>query len=277
MVVEVAVALLGGLLSLLSPCSALLLPAFFAYAFPSRSSLVLRTGIFYLGLVTLLVPLGVGVGAVSGAVLQFRGPLTLVAGVTLIGIGAIQLAFGGFELPGAGGRWHGVSSESAASTYVLGLTYGLSGFCAGPILGGILTVAATAGGALPGALLLAAYAAGMALPLLLLALAWERMGAGGRGRLRATELHLGPVRRHASTVASSVMFIVLGVGFIVFEGSSALAGIYAGLGADALALELETALQNLGRSAPLAVVAVPLVLVVALVVWAQARHGGRRA
>ena len=30
---------LGGLLSLLSPCSALLLPAFFAYAFQSRGEL----------------------------------------------------------------------------------------------------------------------------------------------------------------------------------------------------------------------------------------------
>jgi cytochrome c biogenesis protein CcdA len=46
---------LGGLLSLLSPCSALLLPAFFAYAFQSRGELVGRTVIFYLGLCATLV------------------------------------------------------------------------------------------------------------------------------------------------------------------------------------------------------------------------------
>ncbi len=47
--IEAMVAFAGGVLSLLSPCSALLLPAFFAYAFPSRGQLVLRTGVFYLG------------------------------------------------------------------------------------------------------------------------------------------------------------------------------------------------------------------------------------
>ena len=46
-------ALLGGVLALLSPCSAMLLPAFFAYAFGSRRRLVSRTGVFYLGLALL--------------------------------------------------------------------------------------------------------------------------------------------------------------------------------------------------------------------------------
>jgi len=59
---------LGGLLSLLSPCSALLLPAFFAYAFQSRGVLVGRTAVFYLGLCATLVPLGMGISAVGSLV-----------------------------------------------------------------------------------------------------------------------------------------------------------------------------------------------------------------
>lgn len=51
-------ALLGGLLALVSPCSALLLPAFFAYSIDSAARLLARTGIFYAGLATTLVPLG---------------------------------------------------------------------------------------------------------------------------------------------------------------------------------------------------------------------------
>ena len=51
-------AFLGSLLALLSPCSALLLPAFFAYSISSRTKLLARTGIFYAGLATTLVPLG---------------------------------------------------------------------------------------------------------------------------------------------------------------------------------------------------------------------------
>ncbi|MCY9555783.1 hypothetical protein M5W98_29730, partial [Paenibacillus apiarius] len=53
-------ALLGGVLALLSPCSAMLLPAFFAYAFQNPRQLLARTAVFYLGLAAVLVPLGAG-------------------------------------------------------------------------------------------------------------------------------------------------------------------------------------------------------------------------
>ena len=253
MPVELPIAFAGGVLSLLSPCSALLLPAFFAYAFPSPTRLALRTAIFYLGLVTLLVPAGLGAGAIGAVLLTERGPLTLLAGLTLIAIGAVQLLLGGFELPGASLR-PAMSAESAASTFVLGLSYGLGGFCAGPILGAILTIAAGSGGVIPGAVLLAAYAAGMAFPLFLLALAWERLGTTWRGRLRGRQVRIGRAERHVSTVASSAMFVALGIGFIVFQGPNALSSLYTGFGLDDLALRLEAALQVAAAEAPLAVV-----------------------
>jgi cytochrome c biogenesis protein CcdA len=40
----------------LSPCSALLVLAFFAYAFQSRRRLLAKTVVFYVGLATTLVP-----------------------------------------------------------------------------------------------------------------------------------------------------------------------------------------------------------------------------
>ena len=113
--IEAVVAFVGGVLSLLSPCSALLLPAFFAYAFPSRVRLLLRTLVFYLGLITLLVPIGLGIGALGSLFLERRAELSLIAGLLLIGIGEYQLAVGGFELPGASrlqGRSFGASGES---------------------------------------------------------------------------------------------------------------------------------------------------------------------
>jgi cytochrome c biogenesis protein CcdA len=58
-------AFLGGILSLLSPCSALLLPAFFAYAFQSRKELLAKTAVFYVGLAATLVPLGMGTSVMS--------------------------------------------------------------------------------------------------------------------------------------------------------------------------------------------------------------------
>ena len=277
--IEALVAFAGGVLSLLSPCSALLLPAFFAYAFPSRGQLVLRTGVFYLGLLTLFIPLGLGIGAIGSLFLERRAELSIIAGLLLIAIGSFQLAVGGFELPGAGripGGRFGASGESLAATYALGLVYGIGGFCSGPLLGGVLTIAGASGGALEGALLLAIFAAGMAAPLLILALLWERIGSAGRGRLRGREVQIGPWTRHVSVVISSVLFIVLGIAFIAFQGGNALGGIYAALGASDLALTIESVVRALAIEAPLvlaAVVAVPVIVI--LVVLLVTRRSKR--
>ena len=271
MEIEAVVAFAGGVLSLLSPCSALLLPAFFAYAFPSRGQLLLRTAVFYVGLLTLFVPLGLGLGALGSLFLEHRTEISIVAGLLLIAIGAFQLAVGGFEVPGVGrltGHRFAASGESLAATYALGLVYGIGGFCSGPLLGGVLTIAGASGGAIEGAVLLAMFAAGMAAPLFVLALAWDRLGAADHGRLRGGELQLGPIRRHSSVVISSLLFIGLGAAFIAFQGSNALGGLYAALGAADLALSIESAVHDLAERTPLLLIAIVGLPTIAVVVFA---------
>jgi len=269
--VEVPIAFFGGVLALLSPCSALLIPAFFAYAFPSRGQLVLRTGIFLAGLAAVLIPVGLGVGALGSLILERRAEVTLVAGLLLIAIGLYQLAVGGFEVPGTAGLMGRVSGDSVVATFALGAVYGVAGFCAGPILGGVLTVAATSGGALTGGVLLFVYALGMAVPLFLLALLWERVGPWARTHVSAGEWHIGRWSRPRVTVISSAMFIVLGFAFIVFQGSNAFSGLYESAGASDISADLEAALGGLIRSqGDLALVG--LIAVVAVAVILAVRH-----
>lgn len=271
---ELVVAFAGGLLALLSPCSALLLPSFFAYAFPSRLTLVARTLIFYLGLVSVLVPVGLGVGALGALVLERRAELSFVTGTLLIAIGVYQFAAGGFELPGMRGLLGRVGGETLGATYALGAVYGLAGFCAGPILGAILTIAGGSGGALSGGALLAVYGAGMAAPLLGLAFVWERIGPRMKGRLRGRELSIGPFVRHSSVVISSAMFVVLGVAFIALQGSNALSGLYAAIGAADLSFVLEGRIGSTARDHPVlasaAVVLASAGLILAL--WLRAHR-----
>lgn len=226
---------LGGLLSLLSPCSALLLPAFFAYAFGSRMELVRRTVVFYLGLAVTLVPLGMGISAVSRLVYGYRGTLILASGLLLIVFGVIQLLGRGFTI-GPLERLRGrIKGDSLASTFALGAVYGFAGFCSGPILGAVLTVAAASGTAFTGAALLATYAAGMAAPLFVMALLWDRFDLGHRRWLRGREVSIGGLRLHTTNLISGLLFIVIGVLFIIYEGTSALEGLYASGGATDLA------------------------------------------
>lgn len=239
-------AFLGGVLSLLSPCSALLLPAFFAYAFQSRRELVGRTAIFYLGLAATLVPLGMGISAVSALFYGHRSFLISVSGVLIIAFGVLQIAGYGFgfgPLSRAAGRFRGAS---AGSTFFLGAVYGFAGFCSGPILGAVLTVAASSGEAARGAALLATYAAGMAAPLFFLALLWDWLELGGRRWLRGTEISIGRLRVHTTNLISGIMFMALGAVFIAYQGTASLESLY-GSRAEDLALSAQRWIENLGR------------------------------
>src|SRR5712691_5811222 len=89
---------LGGVLAILSPCSALLLPAFFAVAFTSRVQLARAALLFYAGLATIFVPLGLGISLVASLFFDQRPLIILAAGALLVGFGMVVLAGGGFAI-----------------------------------------------------------------------------------------------------------------------------------------------------------------------------------
>ncbi len=218
-------AFLGGVLALLSPCSALLLPAFFAYSLATPGRLLARTGVFYLGLATTLVPLGAASTAASRLFNGHRELLIAVGGWVVIAMGLAQILGLGFASRRAQAAAARITPRSAVSTFLLGCVYGLAGFCAGPILGAVLTVTAVSGNAVYGASMLAVYALGMALPLFVLALLWDRFQLGTRRWLRGRELGLGRLRLHTTSLLSGAFFIGIGVLFLRFNGTSALPGI----------------------------------------------------
>lgn len=218
-------AFLGGVLSLLSPCSALLVPAFFAYAFADRVRLAARTGIFYLGLATTLVPMGVAAGSVGALLNQHRSTVVLIGGLVMVALGVAQIfgfGFGSTTAQRLSGR---IKISSAFSVYLLGSVYGLAGFCAGPLLGSVLTMAMTGSSPVYGGLLLAIYALGMAVPLFVIAALWDRFDLGRRTWLRGRPLKLGPLQVHSTTLIAGLVFIALGVLFMASDGTGSLGGL----------------------------------------------------
>jgi cytochrome c biogenesis protein CcdA len=263
-------ALLGGLLALVSPCSALLLPAFLAYSVDSASRLLARTGIFYAGLATTLVPLGAAGSYAGRLFLGHRDALVLGAGWLIIGLGLAQIAGLGFasrRIAALSGR---IRPTTALSVYALGAVYGLAGFCAGPILGSVLTVAAVSGSPVYGGLLLAVYALGMAVPLFVLALLWERFDLGRRAWLRGRPLRAGRFELHSTTLLSGLFFTGLGVLFLVYDGTTALPGL---LDVDD-SFAVEQWAQRLGERVPdgAALTAVAAVVLLGLTVQAVRRR-----
>lgn len=269
--VGLAGAFLGGLFALVSPCSALLLPSFFAYAFDGLGRLVGRTALFYLGLALVLVPLGAGVGALGTLVTQYRGALTTVGGLLLIAFGLLAMLGRGFSLLPAAATGRAAGSGNLA-VLALGAVYGFAGFCSGPLLGAVLTFAVTGADPVYGGVLMAFYALGMALPLFALAILWERFQLGKRRWLRGREIRLGPLRTHSTSLVSGLVFIGVGLLFLLTEGTANMGGL--------MDVDSQFRLQEWGQSIARQVpdFAMPLLLVAAVLlgVWLSARRKSER-
>ncbi len=274
--VNLIAAVAAGALALLSPCSALLLPSFFAYAFASRTALLARTGMFYLGLLITLVPLGSGAAAVSTLFYGHRGVLITVAGWTIIALGVAQILGLGFAVPGTGRlqawshRQQGRSS-GYGSTLVLGAIYGLAGFCSGPVLGAILTVAATQPNPAWGGLLLAVYAFGMALPLFVLAALWDRFRIGERSWLRGRSMSVGRFHLHTTSVVSGGLFVLIGYLFLRFDGTAGVSAWFGVGDTSELEVSAQNAVARVAPPIPLWVVPLAVAVLAAWVAWRRGR------
>ncbi|MFK4760109.1 cytochrome c biogenesis CcdA family protein [Microbacterium sp. ZW T5_45] len=261
-------AFLGGILTLLSPCSAMLLPAFFSYAFARPAELLARTGIFYLGLITSLVPLGVLAGTFGAFVNEHRFTFVTIASVIVIALGLVMVL--NIPVPLLARR-ETTEGTSNVAVYALGTVYGLAGVCAGPILGAVLTVAAVSGNALSGGIILLVFAAGMALPLLVASLLWGRLPFVKR-LIRPREIIIGRWRNTWTGLIGGLLTVGVGVLLLVTSGTTSLSGI---LGAsDQSALE-GTVLREAARIPDGVVIGVACVA--ALIGWIIVRVSKKRA
>lgn len=277
-------ALATGVLALLSPCTALVLPSFFAYAFAGRQALLARTAAYGVGLALVLVPLGIGVQALTSVLTLHRSLLITVAGWVVIALGVLLALGGGRSMPYAaalqqrsarlGLQARGGGVLSWVATAALGAVHGLAGFCAGPALGAILTVAATSPSRWQGGLLMLMYAAGMALPLAVLAVLWDRSDLGSRSWVRGRPVRLGPLTLHSASLVGGLLLVAVGVVFLAFDGTASLGTVF-GAGWTDTWTDLESVAQqwvveHLGGVpawVPLALVAV----VAGGVAWRRAR------
>ena len=164
----------GGLLSFLSPCTLPILPAYFAFAFQSgRKSIAANTLMFLLGLATMFSLLGAGASALGRVLQQSQQVILLVGGGAVLLFGVVSLLGGGFGGMQAASQ---VEREtSIGGSFMFGLTFAVGwSSCVGPILGAVLTLAATTGSVLRGVILLFIYAIGLGLPLLIVSTLFGR-------------------------------------------------------------------------------------------------------
>ncbi len=191
--------------------------------------------------------------------------MILVAGVLLIAFGVAELAGRSLTFIRLGS---GIAeAEGLLATYSLGLVYGFGGFCSGPILGSVLTVAAADANPLRGAGLLAVYALGMTVPLFVLAALWDSLRIGGQRWLRGWGFSLGPLAIHSTNLIAGTIFTLLGLSFILLQGTTSLSSLYESRGLTDISFEADRAVKDaLSSRVDLALLAI-LVAGVAAMAW----------
>lgn len=226
-------ALLGGLISFLSPCVLPLVPAYLSYMAGTtlegltdeEGDLTRRTLIgafgFVLGFSTVFVALGAGASAISPLILANKEWIGRIAGVVIVILGLHYMGLFRIALldremrlmPATLGPRDddgvGASAMQALGPYAIGLAFGFGWTpCIGPILATILSIAASRDDLGYGVSLLATYSLGLGLPFIAAAL-------GVRGFLAFST----KFRRHMHKVEMAAGALLVFTGGLIFFGS----------------------------------------------------------
>jgi len=213
------IALVAGLISFLSPCVLPIVPPYLAYMSgitvsdmgQSRAAgrTLLAALFFVLGLSTVFLFLGFTASAFGRFFLNNQETFTLAAGLIVMVFGAhflgvIRIGFLSREARiDAGDR-----GGSALGAYILGLAFAFGWTpCIGPILGAILSLAASEASITRGTALLAAYALGLGLPFLAVAAFFPRLTGA-----------MAWMRRHMEGIEKLMGLLLWTVGFMMATG-----------------------------------------------------------
>lgn len=198
--VGLAIAFSAGLLSFLSPCILPLIPAYTSFItgmslkeLSSKSSTVTNSGntqskfkikttvlgrgsMFVLGFTIVFVTLGVTVSYASSFFVDATTWIERIGGIIIIAFGLHLLGILNIKRLNQQKSFDfSKRSTKNVGSILVGMAFGAGWTpCIGPILAGILTIAATSSTISEGALLLGAYSTGLAIPFILSALAIDQ-------------------------------------------------------------------------------------------------------
>ena len=178
--VSLLAALTGGIISFISPCVLPLVPAYLSFISglslkeiqtgEDRMAILHRTvissAVFVAGFSTVFIAMGASASFIGNFLLMYKVAIGRVAGLLVFILGIHFLGIYRLKFLDVEHRFQGGSKNaSLLSVFVIGLAFAFGWTpCIGPILAGILTIAATQDSVGQGVLLLTVYSAGLGIP-----------------------------------------------------------------------------------------------------------------
>jgi cytochrome c-type biogenesis protein len=210
----------AGFLSFISPCVLPLIPGYISYisgmslddmrnaGSGARRRLIVSTLLFILGFSIIFMAMGASASAIGSLLLEYRKTIQKVAGALLIlGLhmaGVLKIGFLNADTRVQTSK----RPASALGALVVGMAFGFGWTpCIGPILSGILTIAASKSSVGEGVLLLAVYSAGLGVPFFLTSLAIDKFFAAS-----------AKVRRYYRAIEIFAGVLLIAMGILLFTG-----------------------------------------------------------
>jgi cytochrome c-type biogenesis protein len=227
--VSLAVAFMAGLLSFLSPCVLPLIPSYVGFItgltaedLQVRRGEALAHALWFVGGFSLVfMALGATASELGGFLLRYHTWIGRAGGVLILAFGLYLLGVARPAFLMRERRFHVANKPLGyVGSAVVGVAFGAAWTpCIGPILGAILTLAATSASVAQGTGLLAVYALGLAVPFVLTAVLLDRFLVWFQ--------HFRPYLVWVERVAGGLL-IILGV-LLVTDRFTLLAGYLQGL------------------------------------------------
>ncbi|MEK6983101.1 MAG: cytochrome c biogenesis CcdA family protein [Nanoarchaeota archaeon] len=219
------VAFIGGMISVLLPCTLAILPAFFAYTFKERKEITKMTLVFFSGFSLIFIILGIFASAIGQtfASIQFANTklLIFVAGTLLIIFGIMTILGKGFTFI----KLNQKTGHDIFGIFSFGILFGLGwSACLGPVLAGILLIASTFHNYFYAGTLLFSYSLGLFVPLFFISILFDKFNLTQKAWVKGKEYEFKLFGRtffiHTTKVVAGILLIASGLTFIVFNGTS---------------------------------------------------------
>ncbi|MDP1709361.1 MAG: cytochrome c biogenesis protein CcdA, partial [Candidatus Komeilibacteria bacterium] len=162
-------AFIAGLAALFAPCCiTVLLPSYLGSIFRERKKVFIMTFIFFLGVLVVFLPLGLGSAAFGQLLSRYHSAIFIIGSIFLLMLGLMLLLGRHFSLP-----FHvnpTLKNHHPFSVFTLGIFSGIATTCCAPVLAGVLALSALPGSVFWGMMYTLSYVLGMVAPLFFIAL-----------------------------------------------------------------------------------------------------------
>lgn len=273
-------AFIAGIAALFAPCClTVLLPTYFASIFKQKRTVFLMTFIYFLGLLAVFIPIGLGATALIMLFRQYHNVIFIGGGLFLLLLG-ITLTLGKqFSLPMI--VHPEIKKYDVFSIFILGIFSAIATTCCAPVLAGVLALSALPGSYFLGIIYILTYVLGMVAPLFILAAFLDRAGFTQKFfafRKPITFKFLGfKITNTLSNLFSGLMFLAIAIVilYLAFTNQLTMQNTYQ-LTVNIYIAQLTKFIGNYTGIIPEPIWAILFVIIIGVIIIKAVKEGGGR-